>query len=270
MKTAIYQYWIGNIPSGSYASQENIKKYADYVGADYIFKHNDNYTKKSGVPSEYYDAFRPIYDDQFLDYDRVLFLDMDIFALNDITENIFEESINDIGICEETLQPELRSKSTVGSGINLRNDRKWGDLLEKTWGASIPLDAQNRPKVFNSGVVMYTNKGLQKARKNFVSFDTYINKVRQSKLNRFYCLDQNYLHAMIFSVDIDHTVMNSKWNTQIHYVGNPKQVPRPVNDMRTNETNFVHIQLRGADQFSKDKLWRVTNLDQSEWKLNQK
>jgi len=60
--------------------------------------------------------------------------------------------------------------------------------------------------------------------------------------------------------EIDH-----KWNSFVHFIG--KETPRPVNDLRTENTNFVHIQLSGVDHFDRDKLWRITNLDEKEWKL---
>lgn len=58
--------------------------------------------------------------------------------------------------------------------------------------------------------------------------------------------------------------LDNGWNSYMHYLGNAKMVKRPVNDMRTPTTKFVHIQLRGADDYDAKKLWRITNLSVKE------
>jgi len=58
--------------------------------------------------------------------------------------------------------------------------------------------------------------------------------------------------------------LNEDWNRYVHYLPETSD-PRPVNDTRTETTKFVHIQLRGADDWSEEKLWRVTNRPQAEW-----
>ena len=60
--------------------------------------------------------------------------------------------------------------------------------------------------------------------------------------------------------------LDQDWNRYVHYLPNTKD-PRPVNDTRTPTTKFVHIQLRCADDWDAEKLWRITNLQEEDWKL---
>lgn len=267
MKNLIYQYWNGTIPQGSIASQNNIKQYAERIGVDYRFDYNEHYTKPLSKYSQYYDAFRPILDESFHEYDNVLFLDMDIFTIDGLKDNVFEQPNNGIAICEEMHQPELRTKSTVGTGINSKNDEVWSKILYDSWGTILPRNKQGKLKVYNSGVVLYNNNALKIAKEQFINFNEYIQTMEKGKLNKFYCLDQNYLHAMLFTVNVGFTELDTSWNTQIHYVGEPKTIPRPVNDMRTEHTKLVHIQLRGADNFNEETLWKIVNKTQDEWNI---
>ena len=99
----------------------------------------------------------------------------------------------------------------------------------------------------------------------FLDFVSYI----QSKgIPDFYGSDQSYLHAMLKVCNLDFRELHSGWNSYIHYIGNPGIVPRPVNDERTKDTKFVHIQLRAADHFSAEKLYRITNEPQTKWDLD--
>jgi hypothetical protein len=59
------------------------------------------------------------------------------------------------------------------------------------------------------------------------------------------------------------------WNSYIHYEPETSGPKRPVIDTRTAETKFVHIQLRAADHYDYDKLWRITNLEESTWGIYQ-
>ena len=61
--------------------------------------------------------------------------------------------------------------------------------------------------------------------------------------------------------------MDYKWNSSVHYTPGTSGDNRPVTDLRDNP-NFVHIQLRGADNWNEDKIIRVTNLPVGDWKLN--
>lgn len=258
MKNAIYQYWNGTLNRAAKCSHDNISNYCKRIGAKHLFQYNSNWSKTN---STYYDAFRPVYDDEFQEYDNVVYMDMDIFATDNLEENIFENDVKDVGICEEVSQPELRESYTVGGHINAKNDRLWIEKVSKIIPSfDLPVDHKGRPKVFNSGVVYYTREGIQKCREHFMPFDKYVKGMEG--LGRFYKLDQNYLNAMLFDGSIDTTILDNKWNAQVHYVG---RVPRTVNDERNNRPCLVHVQLSGSNDYDEDKLWRVVNLPENLW-----
>ena len=164
MKTAIYQYWYGSKPRASaLAGSENMKNYAERIGAEYIFAHDPPYYGPdcNGLERKY-SALRPIYDDEFLKYDKVLYVDLDVFATDNWTENIFEEDIKHIGICEEPLQPYLRTlknknkkQSGLGLGIFIGKN-----LLEKNFAS---LNCQNSKTRTGAEVnIRWKNQDLKK------------------------------------------------------------------------------------------------------------
>ena len=54
------------------------------------------------------------------------------------------------------------------AGITTQNDNKWADVLKNRWGIEYTYDDQNRPMVYNTGVVVISKKGLQKMKKNYL------------------------------------------------------------------------------------------------------
>ena len=143
MKTLIYQYWTGSEPKESaLIGSKAMKEYADRIGADYYFSVNEpffggpknwKYLSIKGLVNEEkqipkvvlqkYNALRPIWDDNFLQYDKILYVDLDIFPLKDCNQNIFEEEVKHFGICEETHMPKLRKEGLSGVDyINTDND----------------------------------------------------------------------------------------------------------------------------------------------------
>lgn len=256
----IYQFWTGKVPLYARESSKAIKAYADLIGAEYRFDENP---KPLPIPNaEYLNCFRAILDESFHKYDNVLFMDMDIFPTEGLSENIFEIPVEGIGICEELQQPELREKSD--SFINGKADNQWADILKRKWNIDHPRDDKGRCRVFNSGVVMYTQEGMIEAKKYFIDFNEWTRAM--SGMHRFYALDQNYLNANLFSNKIKWTIMPSDWNVQIHFMGNPNQKPRPIYDVRNKDTKFVHIQLRGRNTLTPEKIYDITNKPISEWR----
>jgi len=267
MKTIIYQYWDGISTPGNAAGVAAMKEYANRIGAEYLYEDNPRWQTNLGKYSPHYGAFKPLFTESFYDYDYLLFADTDVFPVADLNENIFEQFYNtdiELGICEEWQQPEVRKKHNLG-GINNANDEFWVELIEKNWPVKMPRAENKAPRVYNSGVVVYSNGGMKKARKNFIDFKTYVKFINAHQLPPFYTCDQPYLHAMLEVCDFKWKTMDYKWNSSVHYVPGTKD-PRPVNDLRNN-SNFVHIQLRNADNYNTDQLYRITNLPVKEWDL---
>lgn len=265
MKNLIYQYWDGNINSGAVYGAKVMKEYADRIGAEYLFELNPKFRTDLGSYSPHYGQFKVVFDDKFQSYDNILFADTDVFPVDNLKMSIFEGFNHDLGICTEEYQPKSRLTST--NHINSKNDEAWAAALKSKWGVDMPRTDEGLLKVYNSGVVLYSNKGIQAMRERFIPFQDYVSFIRTRGLPDFYASDQGYIHAMMKVSGLDYIEMDNGWNSYIHYIGDPNSNPRPVNDMRTPQTKFVHVQLRGADHYDEEKLWRVTNLPVKEWRL---
>lgn len=257
MRNLIYQFWQGNPPYYAKASSINIKAYADYVGADYRCDINKPFL--NSVNANYMNCLRPIYDKAFEDYDKVLFLDMDIFTTEKSKENIFDLDVNGIGMVQETLQLDLREKSA--STINTHNDKVWAQTVKNKFAIDVPIDSKNRPLIYNSGVVMYTASARVQARE-WINYEDYRKSL--SNMDRFYQLDQNYLGAVVFSGKTEFTELDVKWNSQIYYTGNKQ--PRDVIDNRKEDTVFVHLQTRPRDILNDAMIYDIVNKPVKEWR----
>ena len=242
-----------------------IKKYAINIDVDYLFELNPHYyAGKLGPYSAHFGALKAAFSNKFDEYDYVLFCDTDIIPKTDLTENIFKEYNGiEFGICEEWNQPEIRL--TCSSDINNKNDEKWLKVLkEQLPSLNYPRNKNKLPRVFNSGVVLYSKMGREKAKKMFMDPKKYVDMVIH-QLPSFYASDQPYLNIMMNHLNWE--VMDYKWNSSVHYTPDTFGSNRPVTDLRTNDTNFVHIQLRGADHYDSDTINRIANLPVKEWNL---
>lgn len=243
-----------------------MRSYADRIGAEYLFEHNPMFVTNLGSYSPHYGSFKPIYDESFHKYDNVLFADTDVFAVYGLTEDIFEGFDSDMGICTEPFQPNQRAK--IPGAISGANDEKWASVIKSRWNVEMPRTSEGLLKVYNSGVVMYSNKGLLAARERFVPFLEYVNLIKSNWISNFYTADQNYVHAMLTVANMDYVELDPGWNSFIHpYHVDASKTVININDSRTETTKFVHIQLRSADHWDAATQERITNLAQSEWDI---
>lgn len=269
MTNLIYQYWDGPPRSGNTASSKQMKAYADRIGADYLFEDNPKWRNDLGKYSPHYGQFKVMYDPKFEKYENILFLDCDIFPVEGLSENPFENFTADLGICTEIWQPKGRSlPESMNSHINTKYDEIWAKAIKDKWGAIMPRTDEGLLKVYNTGVVLYSRKGIEKMKKTFIPFREYMDYITSKGLSGYYTCDQPYLHAMMFICNLDFVEMDYGWNSQVHYLGNHNTPsPRPVNDLRSSTTKFVHVQLTCADDFDEKKLWRITNLPVADWNI---
>ena len=169
-------------------------------------------------------------------------------------------------ITNPAANPPRTKVKTIGKNINKKSDERWARAVESKYGATMPRDADGYLKVYNAGMVMFTNKGMQLAREKFVPFQEYMDYIRACGLGRFYSVDQNYFHAMMVTHS-EYTEMDNGWNNYVHGVRGPLASQDPVNDSRNELTKFVHIQLSGADYFNNEQLYNITNSARSEWNV---
>ena len=95
VKNLIYQYWLGTPGDAVKYGVENMRTYAERIGAEYQFKTNPRWAQEYTDIPQYYNAFEPIWGKRFEEYDNILFADTDVFAVEGLQESIFDQ---DIGI----------------------------------------------------------------------------------------------------------------------------------------------------------------------------
>jgi len=255
--------------SGVEASVANMKAYAERIGAKHIFEHNPRWIKKQGMDfgkyTPHYGQFKVAFDPFFAKYDNILFVDTDVFAMDNLQVDIFEGFNADLAIAQEPKQPKMRQER-IGTHISTEWDEKWNKVVKQAYGKEMPRTDEGLLKVYNSGVVLYSRKGLDKIKETFAPFKEYVNLINSNHIPSFYGCDQPYLHCMMVAKELNWTELTVEWNEIVHYIGRGDN--RPVNDDRTANTKFVHIQLSNADDYDADTLWRITNKKQSEWKLS--
>lgn len=267
----IYQYWDGPVRESCLAGVKAMKQYAERIGAEYIFDDNPHFLKNHfgydfGNYSPHYGAFRPIYDKFFDNFENVLFCDTDVFPVDGLEENIFDDFYGDIGICNEPFQPKQR---TITKGrITSAQDERWAKMVKDMWDVEVPRTDDGLVEVFNTGMVLYSKEARIKAREVWIDPKEYVDIVRSCGLDAFYTCDQPYLHAMMFVCDHYVQRMNNGWNSYIHYTRDINHEYRYLCDWRNEETKFVHVQFAGADNLDEDTHWRIVNLPRDRWGIN--
>ena len=270
MKNLIYQYWDGDLPPGAYYSKKLMKEYADLIGADYLFEHNPKFNTTVGNKPHFWGTLKPIYDDKFWKYDSVLYVDMDVYPVQDLQDNIFEYyKTSDMGICTERFQPENRARLKKHH-IRKDMDEKWAKNVESFYGIKILRNRNGLIRVYNAGVVLFNKSGLEKAKLDFKDIKEYEKIARRNGVSHFYGHDQNYIMTMLQYSKMNYAEMDNAWNSLVHqyFKDEDKKWPLYLNDERTERSKFVHVQMRGADNFSDDTLYRITNKPPEEWGID--
>ena len=265
MKNIIYQYWQGDMKPGVKESTRLIKEYADRIGVEYRFDHNITIAGKVVNVPIYYEPANPLVDKSFDKYDNVALVDIDVFPVEGLSENIFDQlNGEDAGICTEPSQPFFRQVYDV-AGITNANDTRWTKVLKTSWGVDYSYDKEGRPKVYNTGVVVISKAGLQKMKTTWPSFQNYVNYMGANGFPKFYRLFQDYFSAFIHKNNFTFKELPNSWNCYMHKLGSHPNAS--VNDTRTEDAKLVHIMFRTADDWDPTALWQITNKPQSEWIL---
>lgn len=267
MKNLIYQYWDGIVKKSAIAGANNMKNYADSIGVEHIFEINPQYAKSLGwkipaKPAAHFGALKPVFDNKFDEYDNILYVDTDVFVKDGVTENIFNEFNGEIGICDEPEQPELR-KLTLAK-INSQTDEHWAKTIKKLYNIEVPRTKTGLVRCYNSGMVLWSKLGRQKARKEFTPFNVHVQQMKSNNNKGYYLNDQIYINTMIAVTSIKCQEMDNDWNSYMHGYADKVNSKRRILDWRTSNTKFVHCMFSGADNMTGDELWRYVNLPASE------
>jgi len=258
-KNLIFQCWKGmNIPTTESLCIPSMKEYAKRIGADYVFRDNPNFIKVNGSEwvSRLYSCFESCLNPEFEKYDNILYVDCDVGVASHMNDNIFEvvgddfdialnreidqegERLNQklFGLCP--LETEKKVKENVDiklREIHYQSDEMWTALVEDFYDIEIPRNDDQCKKLYNSGVVLYTQTGLSKVRENWSSIDEYLDVVEPMRPIDFYLADQEYLIVMIQKSRMKIHELGNEWNSRVCTYG-------PLYDLRTPESKFIHIQ----------------------------
>lgn len=249
MRCLIYQYWIGTLPAYAQVSRQAFETYAKTIGAEYRFDHNPRFFR--GKYASYHTALRPIFDRAFHAYDRVLFADMDVVPTAGLTENIFDQPIGHFAMVEEREQPARREAMDPKKGgqISAAYDQTWAKAVRRAYGINVPRDTQDRPRVFNSGVVLYSRGGLRTLRRHVPQPGFYRFRMQLARLPRFYKLDQNFLGAFTGHPKLTFTPLPQRWNAQVISLHNTDKTAVLL-DERTLDSCLIHVQHNGRNAMS--------------------
>lgn len=240
----IFQYWNGEVPRQAQYSASRMKEYADEIGVDHLFYDNPKFDlieRDLGLFTPHFACFIPIYDESFDKYDDIAFIDADVFPVDGLTDNIFDDFNGEIGIVPESF--------TTEQPFSYHNPEweMWRRFLADNYDTDIPLRNNGDVRVLNSGVVLYSKEARIKARSVWMDFKEYYEVMMRNNMPRFFACDQTYLHFMIYKHDFDVQFLDDKWNSQIIDFWSRGY---HVKDIRKPDTKFVHVRLNNSEGLS--------------------
>lgn len=265
----IYQYWEGYLRKDHTLGSEVMKRYAERIGADYIFEHNPDFLRtffkaciKSRQKAEgghdeavaYLGALKPLFAPEYDKYDTILFVDLDVFPSEHLYDSIFDE----LGDAEIGIVPEFYDHP-MGDHLKDRI-RDWESRLNRV---GIEFSQYNDlPIALNSGVVLYSKQARLRARKeNWFDLPHYLELVKG--LDPYFFTDQPYLQYMFHNQEVDLKYLDQKWNghmfTQMRGHEDGTIVEVEHFDRRTPETNFTHFRCERPEQLTNDQILRIVH-----------
>lgn len=202
----IYQYYLpftgdnkhiikedeSGFPAWANLGINSAKRYAKNIGVEYELSTEITIN----APNQNLEACRVFLDPYFDRFDKVLMLDIDTLVFT--SDNIFNESIADVGMVQEggPNSPKgfinnIVQKLENYNGVKFKNSTSY----------------PNEKRYLNAGVVLWSKEGRLKARERFGGMPE-IKRYRETlKMN-----EQPYLNMMINAHDILVTELSSQWN----------------------------------------------------------
>jgi lipopolysaccharide biosynthesis glycosyltransferase len=195
MRNLVIQFFDKDLPKWADISSRLFNSYSKAVGCEYIVDTKKEYAKVS----PYFEHLKLIYDPAFEQYDRILYVDMDVIP--ETHQNIFLENIQDVGVVAERNYPHM---TTVAGFTTKENQKAYGSALSQFKLEGIK-EAENYI-IFNSGVILWSKEGRMKARKSFMPWDQWFNGIKQPQMK----LDQPFFNSQLNK--LDYTELPLKWN----------------------------------------------------------
>lgn len=223
MKHAIFQYFLDyngvgkcrhyrNIkgpPEWALRSVNYFKRYAQLHNADHFF-FTDRFVTAT---SNYFEILRLYKDHLFDDYDKVLYVDIDVMPKN-MNADIFSVDVVDIAGWPEWKHPDLIGTPKWSATEPLK--QRFRDFGSKIVN---PKTIKSSIRMINTGVILWSQQARLKARKKFDSHEQWfhhknplLNKKLKNVGHSSHCLDQTYLNAMWNKYDFDVKELDIVWN----------------------------------------------------------
>lgn len=143
MKNIILQHYNGPLSEVAQLSVENIKRYAEFCGAEYQLVPGEPFEPVRGIEGGgRFSASHKVHmlDEAWDDYDVVVMLDPDMFTVSGMTNNIFETE-KGVGICPPHIQSHAFARIVRAfPGIASAQHAFWG-------GAIYRLEREMRQKL---------------------------------------------------------------------------------------------------------------------------
>lgn len=223
MHNLIYQYFIPyldqthlnesgiGLPSWVKIGADSAKKYADTIGAEYMFSDQKYMFSTINV----FESFRVIFDKKFDDYDNVFVLDVDTIV--NTTESIFDIDIQDVAMVHElgvenrppvpgaSFDENFWKNYFYHSTRGIVSYAKTYLSKDFTWKKS-KLYPEESFALYNGGVQVWSKQGRLKARRLFKrdGHDHFRNTTGKT--------ETPYLNMMLFHHGFDITELPNEWN----------------------------------------------------------
>ena len=229
MNNLIFQYHIGKEPPYVDTSRESFRAYAERHGLSYLFGETPFMDIEGFKFGPYFEILRMFYDDSFLAYDNILFVDTEVYATKD-APNIFDEvEFEDIAGCNERKIP--------GSNIlpGWHNDKALIKTIKDKFifhgTDTMPAEqGGTRFRMINTGVLLVSHHALMVGK---IYFDDWKEWTKTDDPG-FLLNDEPFLNAMFNKYNFDVIEFDEQWNMPPHWF-----------DLKPPKANFYHFSGNG-------------------------
>ena len=127
MKNIILQHWTGSLGPLEIASKKNIENYAKQCGADYQLIQGNQFRSYLTAPCQKLIML----DERFDQYDNVLMVDLDMFVVKDVKDNVF--NVPGVGLNSKVQKDIFKAmcKGKKYRSVTDRNGPFWGGAFWK-------------------------------------------------------------------------------------------------------------------------------------------
>lgn len=210
MTNLIAQYWIGPYTDLVLESRNQVKSYAQRIGASSSFSTRFSFAGENRTPymhnGSYFEILRYVYDEKYDEYENILYLDCDILV-NPNAPNVFDSfrHYKQIAMCLE------EPFGTTAQPWYFSENQYWKDMVRKYSMHGVDIKEPHHSfRQYNTGVVLMSREWRQDARKKYDDWKNWMTDYEDFHL--FLSNDQPYLNCMIMKYGHGVDNMGSLWN----------------------------------------------------------